>query len=162
MSADLSPPLAALLELTHAVRCNAPIAPIRSKLERRQGRAVEAEWLRVMDEAQSSASCRCIFPRRARRCAATCRTGHPRPQDRALQQLITSGVTLDQPRTRSSRRPADRRADRSRRRPPDRSLHRQLSRRQGKKWPSPNGKEAELRLTINASSTGTTSRGSSA
>src|SRR4030095_16892166 len=51
MSADLSPPLAALLELTHRCPLQFPYCSTPLELERAKGELSTAEWLRVMEEA---------------------------------------------------------------------------------------------------------------
>ena len=49
MSADLSPPLAALLELTHRCPLQCPYCSNPLELERAKGELSTAEWLRVME-----------------------------------------------------------------------------------------------------------------
>ena len=102
MSADggiLSPPLAALLELTHRCPLQCPYCSNPLELERAKGELSTAEWLRVLDEAAELGILQVHFsggePAVRRDLAEL--VAHAR-EIGLYSNLITSGVTLDKPR----------------------------------------------------------------
>jgi pyrroloquinoline quinone biosynthesis protein E len=102
MSADggvLSPPLAALLELTHRCPLQCPYCSNPLELERAKGELSTAEWLRVLDEAAELGILQVHFSggEPAVRRDLPDLVAHAR-RIGLYSNLITSGVTLDQPR----------------------------------------------------------------
>ena len=99
MSADLSPPLAALLELTHRCPLQCPYCSNPLELERAKGELSTAEWLRVMDETADLGILQVHFSggEPAVRRDLPDLVAHARKIG-LYSNLITSGVTLDQPR----------------------------------------------------------------
>ena len=102
MSADggtLSPPLAALLELTHRCPLQCPYCSNPIELERAKGELSTAEWTRVLDEAAELGILQVHFSggEPAVRRDLPDLVAHARKAG-LYSNLITSGVTLDQAR----------------------------------------------------------------
>jgi PqqA peptide cyclase len=97
--ADLSPPLAALLELTHRCPLQCPYCSNPIELERAKGELSTAEWMRVLDEAAELGILQVHFSggEPAVRRDLPDLVAHAR-QVGLYSNLITSGVTLDHAR----------------------------------------------------------------
>jgi pyrroloquinoline quinone biosynthesis protein E len=97
--ASLSPPLAALLELTHRCPLQCPYCSNPVELERAKGELSTAEWMRVLDEAAELGILQVHFSggEPAVRRDLPDLVTHAR-QVGLYSNLITSGVTLDQAR----------------------------------------------------------------
>ncbi len=95
----LSPPLAALLELTHRCPLQCPYCSNPLELERAKGELSTAEWMRVLDEASELGILQVHFSggEPAVRRDLPDLVAHARKAG-LYSNLITSGVTLDQPR----------------------------------------------------------------
>jgi pyrroloquinoline quinone biosynthesis protein E len=96
--ADLAPPLAALLELTHRCPLQCPYCSNPLELERAKGELSTAEWMRVMDEAAELGILQVHFSggEPAVRRDLSQLVAHARGAG-LYSNLITSGVTLDRP-----------------------------------------------------------------
>jgi pyrroloquinoline quinone biosynthesis protein E len=98
-AADLGPPLAALLELTHRCPLQCPYCSNPLELERAKGELSTAEWMRVLDEAAELGVLQVHFSggEPAVRRDLPDLVAHARRAG-LYSNLITSGVTLDEPR----------------------------------------------------------------
>ncbi|HET6160209.1 MAG TPA: pyrroloquinoline quinone biosynthesis protein PqqE [Dongiaceae bacterium] len=99
MSIDQTPPLAALLELTHRCPLQCPYCSNPLELERAKGELSTDEWSRVLDEAAELGILQVHFSggEPAVRRDLPDLVAHAREAG-LYSNLITSGVTLDQPR----------------------------------------------------------------
>ena len=97
--ADLAPPLAALLELTHRCPLQCPYCSNPLELERAKDELSAAEWMRVLDEAAELGVLQVHFSggEPAVRRDLPDLVAHARRAG-LYSNLITSGVTLDEPR----------------------------------------------------------------
>ncbi|HET6619985.1 MAG TPA: pyrroloquinoline quinone biosynthesis protein PqqE [Dongiaceae bacterium] len=99
LAAELGPPLAALLELTHRCPLQCPYCSNPLELERAKGELSTAEWMRVLDEAAELGVLQVHFSggEPAVRRDLPDLVAHARRAG-LYSNLITSGVTLDEPR----------------------------------------------------------------